>query len=328
MTLLRSAIDWTIRRLDPAPDVTLRARASLDRCVAAIEASVWPGAVDYFSGLNADGFPIEFAFSSRDAAVRYTSEAAAPEIDAANRLGCAVRRLEADRAVVDREFLDAAAGLQAGVPLTWGAAVGGRHDTTSDRMKIYAEVPRLRAAAADDSWIASARMLQPPRLVMMGWESGTARFERYFRTAAVEPGEVARLLAAIGLEDRAGELLHAVELSWQGSAAAALRERWGLSVAGPSGGPAEAVSLFKEANLLFGGDARTRACLIDLTRSLEAGGLDGYARVSAPLADSRDHGAHGILAFTVARGRLLELRIGVSPAAIVRAEMGMRRRAA
>jgi hypothetical protein len=328
MTLLRQAVDWTMRRMGPPRAVAVRARASLDRAIAAIETTVWPGAVDYFSGLNADGFPVEFAFSSRDTAVRFTAEAAAPEVRAVERVDRAAALLDHAGVTIPGRFIDIVSGLQAASSLAWGAAIGGRHDVSGDRMKVYVEVPQSRGAEYLDPEIRGARMQQAPVQVMLGWESGAGRLERYFRTASLDPSELSRVLDAAGLGDRAGELLHAVAESWQGSASAALRERWGLSLAGPLGGPADVVSLFKEANLLFGGDARTRTRLLETVQTLHAGGFDDYSRVSEPLADSAGHGAHGILAFTVARGRPLELRIGLSPRAVIRAERVASRTAA
>jgi hypothetical protein len=328
MTLLREAIEWTIGRLDPPSDAAARARAAVDRCIGAIETTVWPGAAECFSGLNADGCPIEFALSSRDAAVRLTSEAAAPEVRTEERLERARRLLEGFGVTIAAPVDAAVSRLQAAGPLVWGAAVGVRCDVSSDRLKLYAEVPRGAGTSVIDPTLAFARMRYPPALVMVGAESHTGRFERYFRASAIEPDAVVRMLDAIGLADRAGELLHAVEVSWRGSAEAALRDRWGLSIGGPSSGPPDAVSLFKEANRLFGGDARTRARLLDLAPSLDAGCFHAYERVSAPLADSSCRGAHGILSFTIARGRPLELRIGISPAAIFREAQRARRSAA
>jgi hypothetical protein len=317
---LREPLAWALGRVPAPAEVGARAAAALDRCAAALEATRWPGAVACFSGLNADGFPIELAFSSRDDTVRVTSEAAAPEVAAQGRFAHAHALLGALGAGPMPEALrEAIEDTQRRGLLAWGAAVGGRHGPTGDRFKLYAEVPSPARLGPVDRELRGARLLRTPRLVMVGSEAGSDRLERYYRSDGLASGELPRILAAVGLGDRAPELGRAVEEAWGGTADAALAGTWGLSLAGPRDGTVEALSLFKEANRVLGGDARARARLLALVETLGAGSLGAYASLSAPLASRPGSGAHGMLAFTVARERPLELRIGLSPAAAWRA---------
>jgi hypothetical protein len=316
VALLRRAVDWALERIATPTSVVGRASAALNRCTEVLEATMWPGAVTHFSGLNGDGFPIEFAFSSRDDYVRFTAEAAAPEVPAEERVAYAEALLEALGAGPPPTALrEQIVELQDRGPLVWGAAVSGRHAPSGDRFKLYAEVPSPPRFERLDGELRAARLQRLPRLVMVGWESGSDRLERYFRSDGLAPGELTGILGVVRLGDRARELERAVAEAWQGSAEGALASTWGLSLAGTRDGTCDALSLFKEANRVLGGDARVRGDLLALVEKLGAGMLGAYERVSAPLGDRPGAGAHGMLAFTVARGRPLELRIGLNPGA-------------
>jgi hypothetical protein len=158
-----------------------------------------------------------------------------------------------------------------------------------------------------------------PRLVMIGCDAGAGTIEHYLRSDGLVPGELAKIVETCGLGDHVPELERAVSLAWQGSAGRALEGVWGLSFAGPCDGEVAAISLFKEANRLLGGDAMARDRLLGLVAELDAGELEAYARVSEPLSAGSSRGAHGMLAFTVARGQPLELRVGLNPLAAWRA---------
>jgi hypothetical protein len=308
-------VNWALGRIAAQPEVARRAASALDRCVESLEATEWPGALSCFSGLNGDGFPFEFAFSSRDEQVRFTAEAAPPEVHSEQRLSLAGMLLEALGAEpLPAEVRQEIARLQGEGQLVWGSAVGARHGPSGDHFKLYAEVPS-RVSNMPDPVFRAARLQRSPIMVMVGWETRSNRLERYFRSDGLVPGELQRIVAAAGFEERTRELVNAVEAAWQGSADGALAGKWGLSLAGPVDGSCEALSLFKEANRMQGGDARTRSSLLNLVKQLGVGRLEAYERISAPFYGREGSGAHGMLAMTICRGRPLELRIGISPAA-------------
>lgn len=314
---LHEAVTQSLGRIAADPAVMARAAAALDRCVATLGASTWPDVAHRFSGLNADGCPVELAFSSRDRAIRFTSEAAGPEVSEHQRFA----RAEALLRVLGASALPAAqredlVAVQDG-PLVWGAAVAGCHDEGGDHFKIYVEpaLPLERAAPAVISVLRRASLCRVPRLVMIGCDA-RGRVEHYLRSDGLLPGELARIVEELGLGGCTRRLEEAVELAWQGTADRALEGVWGISVASEASGEVVALSLFKEVNRLLGGDATARQRLLALVRELDAGDFDVYARVSEPLATGGSREAHGMLSFTIARDRPLELRVGLNPLAI------------
>jgi hypothetical protein len=321
--LLRDACTWALSRIEPEGRAVERAAVSLACCLAGLEQTSWPDAVAYFSRLNADGCPVEFAFSSRDAQLRYTCEAGPPEAPAAFRLvqaGRLMRSLGQDSlpTEVERELIR----LQGASPCHWGAALGGRHSASCDRYKIYAEVPASSGPCGLDRGLARLEVDPRWRRVMIGWELGSDRVEHYYRTDSPTAPDLRALLTRLRLDERWRELAHVVEAAAQGSIDAALEGSWGMSLAGPRSGACDAFSLFKVANKILGGDARVRARLLALVRSQGTGNLEAYARVSRALGRFEGAGAHGMLAFSLAQGRPLELRIGLSPVAAFLADQG------
>src|SRR6185503_12206171 len=91
------------------------------------------------------------------------------------------------------------------------------------------------------------------RLLMVGAEPGERpRLELYFRVHGLSAAELARLLAAAGLEARAGELQALLDAAWQGSAAHALASSdCGVSLSLPWGGGPDRFTLFKRAGSIL-----------------------------------------------------------------------------
>jgi hypothetical protein len=315
---LRDAVGWSLAQMAVDSRATARADAAVARCLAALDQSVWPEVVTRFSGLNADGCPLELAFSSRDQAVRFTCEAGVPELDERQRLAHATRLAAELGCVVPEPQQHRIAAMQVDGPLAWGAAIAGRHDASGDRYKLYVE-PQPASLACHAPVLAAmlqrAALQRAPRLVMIGCDPDTGTTEHYLRSDGLAPGELAKIAAACGFADRWSELAHAISLAWEGTADRALQGVWGLSFALSRDGDVAAMSVFKEVNRLFGGDAVARSRLLRLVAALDAGSLDAYARVSEPLATSPSSGVHGMLAITIAIDRPLELRVGLSPLA-------------
>jgi hypothetical protein len=130
-----------------APDRAERAGSALQSTLAPILRSRWPEVALSFSSLTNTGFPVEFAWASRDSAVRWTSEVAPPETDDSERLHIAARlaRIGSDKGF-DRDAFrpDSAvaewAVVQRSGTLRFGAWLGMRH-AADDASKVYLELP-------------------------------------------------------------------------------------------------------------------------------------------------------------------------------------------
>ncbi len=131
---LAAPVEATLQRLQTvAPASSDTARTWLETVLDPLSASVWPEMAWCFSRLTNTGMPVEFAWSSREAAVRWTAEVAAPEIDNAQRLSLAAALLPWSLEL--QPWLRA----QQNAALKYGAWIGGRHkpDTAT---KLYVEL--------------------------------------------------------------------------------------------------------------------------------------------------------------------------------------------
>lgn len=115
------------------PAETARARRHLTETLAPITHSIWPEISHRLSLLTNTGIPVEFSWSSRYTALRWTAEVAGPETPKAERLAIA-----STLAGVDTGWLE---DIQAGHRLRYGAWLGGRHHGERDELKIYGEFP-------------------------------------------------------------------------------------------------------------------------------------------------------------------------------------------
>ena len=127
-----------LQRLAPRP--TQRARDALGRLLAPLSDSVWPEIAWSFSRLTNTGMPVEFAWSSRDPALRYTAEVDAPEVADERRIAIAARRLR-DLGCPVSAALNPWMSAQTRGPLKFGAWIGGRHGDRHDVYKLYIELP-------------------------------------------------------------------------------------------------------------------------------------------------------------------------------------------
>ena len=302
------ALEWFV------PEASRRAAASLELILDGWSAT---GRAAYGSKLTGDGFPVEFVFSSLDAAVRYTSEVAGPGLAPPQRL----RR--------GSDLLDAL-GHPAGFPLRnlqegcaglgWGAWIGGRHTSALDRYKLYVEAPEnlTRAARSElDHALGGYRTLLEShayRLRMAGFDSASGNLEFYFYGHAMEPQELRKLLFFCGLAKQEEDLFTLLEEASHRPA------RWrlpgtqhGFSVTLARGGEIESFTFFVFARSLFGSDTRTRSSLLTLSER-RGWNLDQYAAVSATLPRPQVPGpCHGIVSFVVNRRNPLGVSVGLRP---------------
>ena len=134
-----AVLDTFSRLRGVVPDAAGEAAAWLQRVLDPITASQWPEAAWRFSRLTNTGMPVEFAWSSRDTAVRWTAEVAAPETADAQRLARAAAWL--DWPLDPQPWLH----MQRSRKLKYGAWLGARHSPANAHRpvstKLYVEVP-------------------------------------------------------------------------------------------------------------------------------------------------------------------------------------------
>lgn len=263
------------------------------------------------SELTGDGFPVELSFTTADDALRWTFDPAA-HLPVGHRRPATMAALRRLGGSFDSATLGAA--LEGAGAQRFGAWLGGRHNLEADAYKLYlewGEGPDAKAAL-------SALGLPAPEgaadltTQMLGLGPGATRCEVYHRLEP-RPEELARLLAPVGLESRADELRDAIEASYGHPLRGRLPGgRIGVSYVVEDGCPAPIVTLYFFARILWGGDARIRARMIDL---LEAAGRDAGPYAAASRALSRRNVAetrHGLVGLTLSENGLA-WSVGVRP---------------
>jgi hypothetical protein len=182
------------------PHEAAAAAAALDIVLAPLRVSCWPDVAWRASRLTDDGFPVEFAWSSRDDTVRWTAEVAPPETPEASRPDTA-RRLAAELSGQPVAALPAIAASDG--RLRFGAWLGGRHDLRGSRYKIYVERPTLRN---NESSLLHAMEIELSRRVavrIIGAETGDAARELYCRVKNLSLRDLDRLLRWARIPERA-----------------------------------------------------------------------------------------------------------------------------
>ena len=277
-----SATEATLARLavldGPALD---RARTRIIEVLSRVNASAWPDVAWRASRLTNTGAPLEFAWASRDCAIRWTAEVAPVETPDRERLGIAAGLAFPDGAC-PVERLDRVSQLQVGQQLRFGAWLGMRHRAEGDEAKVYAElppVPLVRAATALGVGPHSALRTVglTSRMVGLFADGGV---ELYARSGDLDELALAGLEAS--LFGSAGALWPAV-VDLVGSPR--LPRPCGVSVViGPDGTP-DALTWFTFAKALFGSDEATVAALAGRTSS--AGSIQVLHALAGGTPDGR-----------------------------------------
>jgi hypothetical protein len=292
--------------------------SALDVLLAGVVRSRWSEVAWQFSELTGDGFPVELTFSSRDRDIRYTCEIAGPEEAAAHRLESAALVLESLGSPLPGDDFAFLQSVQRAGPLTWGAWVGGRHGLSTERYKIYVQVPDPYSAAAGlrIAELAGTRDLLESRatpLRMIGYEPANRRTEFYFKTEGMDSWEVVLLLRRFGLLDCQDALFELLSAAWGKPVREAMPAAdIGFSLSSDSSGEVS-FALHAYARSVFGGDCRIRRALLTLARQRNWT-LAGYDEISAPLAARDDARTfHGVVSFGVGRGVGPALQVGLRP---------------
>jgi hypothetical protein len=270
-----------------------RARAAIARTLTPVTGSIWPEVAHSFSRLTNTGMPIEFAWSSRGAALRWTAEVAPPETPESERLDVAARATGLDIDWTPWRRAQAAGHLQ------YGAWIGMRHGADGDVAKVYVELPD----GLPPSWRPPHALLRAEGLVWrMAGLSEDSGVELYAR------GEL-DADALSGFESYAfgsQRLLGAI-VSLIGSPS--LPRPSGFSIAHRHDGAIRALTWFVFAKALFRDDATTQAALLRMTDSPLARSL--HVALAAGAADPRWR--HGMVGVGVDAAGTTWLQAGVRP---------------
>ena len=276
------------RRLDPAVAALLQA------ALEPVARSVWPDVAWQFSRLTGDGCPVEFAFSTHDNIFRATIEPAPPEFPERDRLGAALTLLETiGLPMPPAERVGDWRAIQSGVELRWGCWLGLRMTSAGPRPKLYVELPPTYPAP-----VPGVR----PR--MLGYSPADDTSELYGTVVRPSEGRLRRLLWASGPEaqDRLLETLASIvgvplriALDW-------------LGVGASFAGEPPAVALFCRARAVRGGPAVLRQRFA--VQPGYSGMLAGWPDANLP--------DHGVLTFMPRADGSIELRAGISGAALKR----------
>lgn len=259
-------------RVEPIlPVETARARQRLADTLAPITQSIWPEISHRLSLLTNSGLPVEFSWSSRYTALRWTAEVAGPETPKEERLAIASKL-----AGVDAGWLEE---IQAGRHLRYGAWLGGRHHAERDELKVYGEIP-TGAPAPPPTRHPSLDGLEIEWRIAGVAMDGTIELygRRNIDRAVIDRCERAAFGTTGELHAAVARLLGNTELPRPAL----------LSVAIDPDGGVEALTWFGFAERLFAGHEESIAALeqwcpddprVQLLRALAAGTDDGRWRV-------------------------------------------------
>jgi hypothetical protein len=278
-------------------------------CIEPFERSPWADVAWRFSRLMAGGSPVEFVFSTRDAALRYTVEVAGPEMSEHARVDAACELLERlGHTVPASELVREWRNLQAGLALKWGAWLGVRYGPTGESVKIYIEVPRGIGASTVPK--AARPPLPGSRLHMIGYEPALGRKELYFSRVLTDRRELETLLQVVERSDQRQALL-AVFTDICGMPVDSLL-RWvtlGYSITRQGESESVALALFVRAKAVVGGATVLRRKLLKW-QSKSGSGIGPYRDLVGPIPDQYLPD-HGILTLGPGTRGDLDLRVGI-----------------
>lgn len=286
-----------------------RAEPAIRCALAGVERSVWPQVAWRSSRLTGTGFPLEFAWSSRDAAIRWTAEVVGPERPLSEKLPAVLDRL--------RELTGAAASLSS----EWltlgrhaqrfGAWLGGRHDARGDRFKIYVETPPGEGSSQIGCVLGSIAADVPTRILwrMAGFDLHADRTEFYGRIQRFERWEMSRLCERCGFDPDALYALTAALVPY-GSGESFLPGSSGLSLTVDHDGKAVSLGWFGFARFLLGDDERTARALRPIMQR-HGWPLDLYDALLGPTPSGAFR--HGFIGLGTAANGEVWMQLGLQP---------------
>lgn len=303
-----------------SPEPAARAGASLDLILNGVYGSSWQEVAWGFSGLTYDGFPVEFAFSAADNTIRYVAEVAGPEVDSAERLSIAEKKLiSLGKTRMPKEVSELLHKILLTGALQFGAWIGGRHGPGGDRYKLYMEIPRSDSEEHEyliRNILGNVSLLpgRNPRFQMIGYEPATSRLELYFSITGLELWEIERLLSLAGMRAKWPEFLSLIEEAYGHRPELALsRSRVGFSFSAQKSREEIVFTIFKSARSVFGSDKSIRNRILGLAE-LKGWDLRCYEALSLPVAERGGWDTrHGIISFVAQQKSHPTLSITIRP---------------
>jgi hypothetical protein len=286
----------------------------LAQCLSSVSKSQWPQIAGRFSGLTADGSPLEFTFSTADIMLRYTVEVAPPELPNQARLQAAVHlSSEIGLDFPKDDSLERWSHMQRDQPLRWGARLGVRETFAGCQAKLYIEVPSTYASPLSHGMTPPIEGSIP---VMIGVSPHGGKTEVYFRQQLLSPQQLNCVLATVAEPQERERWLEGIRQMCGMPISSALRwMSFGYSVSIGPGMVSPQLSLFVRSQAI-GGSVKARRILLDRMaagireRSLYYKLLAGLAPAQLP--------DHGVLSIACAASQEMEFRCGLSSAALIR----------
>jgi hypothetical protein len=278
-----------IRRLAAALTGAAALPPPLDAAARRLEASAWPEMVGCWSRLTPSGFPIELTVRGEGASLRWTAEAAGPELAEHRRLEEAATSLAEAGAPVPLPLRAALGALHDAAPdLRFGAWIGGREDAPT---KLYAELP---AGAAIDALplpepLRAARLPAGTMPRMLGIEPRRGRVELYLRLPAMDPEDLLPFVHSAGC----GWALATLARDLPDGLRRLAGRRLGISLAAGPGDGVE-LALFASARTLFPADARMVGRLVPAVAGLAEPHRTGLVTLALDPATRRTVPAVGV----------------------------------
>ncbi len=293
-----AVLDTLSRLRGVVPDAANEATAWLERVLAPLSASQWPDAAWRFSRLTNTGMPVEFAWSSRETAVRWTAEVAAPETADAERLALAAARL--DWALDLQPWL----GMQRSKKLKYGAWIGARHSPANAHKpvstKLYVEVPSGAMLTGRDAH----PLLRSEALLwrMIGLNADGSR-EYYARGPELDLQCIGAMAETVCGDGRA-----LTDLAKRLTGGHDLPRPSGVSLTLAADDTPLALTWFTFAKAIFRDDAAVSAWLRNQTEGAPA---QVYAALAAGASD--DHWRHGMIGAGIDAHGASWLQCGLRP---------------
>ncbi len=285
---------------------------SLRQCCERLAQSQWPRVAWRFSGLTADGSPLEFAFSNADNLMRFTIDVAPPECPNHARFAAACdlalslgHEIPADRSLWIQ--------MQKNATLYWGARLGVRESGGVEKIKYYLEVP-LEAQTLFRT--IPGAPLKDSVVVMIGFDPQSGATEYYFRQQRLSEYKLDHLLSEFGNDRADGEIRDAVEqLSGMPIASALEWTSFGFSVVRQKQTAASRLSLFARCQAIGGANRARQRMIAQMPDWVKRQSL--YYRLVAYLP-KHELPDHGVISITPLPSSAPEMRVGLSSAALSR----------
>jgi hypothetical protein len=313
MQPLPALLDSVLGALEEcAPAAAPRARAAIRALLQPVMQSAWPEVAWCAGSLTGDGFPVEFSCNSEsDEEIRYAVECAAPEWPNHARLDRALELLSGvGAAAVEPVVVSQFREMQAGRALRYGAFLSGRHDASSDRFKLYVEVPD----GCVPQWVPAVGGIEAAP-VMIGCEPGSRRCEYYFRVSGpLTTGQLSELASRTGVGHRVDDLLSLVGEVWGRPVRRCLPgQTIGFSVS-RSGERCGALGVFEYVSSLFTTDGGVRRRLLEVAKARNWR-CEQYERLTRAFERYQPPTmAHTMFTFAIGESGPVSLRVGLRPA--------------